>query len=96
MDEFLNITLQIAERSYTVRIKREDEDIFRKASSMIKQDIQKYATTKSYRDKQDLLSMTLLTYVISHIRNVEKEKAYDENTTNKLNEINDFLTETLS
>lgn len=96
MDEFLNITLQIAERSYTVRIKREDEDIFRKASSMIKQDIQKYATTKSYRDKQDLLSMTLLTYVISHIRNVEKEKAYDENTTNKLNEINDFLTKTLS
>lgn len=96
MEDFLNITIQIAERDFSVRIKREDEEIFRAASMLIKKDMQQYATTKSYRDKQDLLSMTLLTYVISYLKNEQKEKAYDDNTITKINEIDSFLSKELA
>lgn len=91
MEEYLTITIQIAERDYTVRVNREDEQVFRQASLLIKNAIQGYATKKSYRDKQDLLSMVLLQYVISYLNESNKSKSFDEQTLNKISEINDYL-----
>jgi len=59
MDE-LTITVNISERPYRLKIKREEEEIIRKAVKEIDQRIKEYSEHFAFNDKQDLLAMVLL------------------------------------
>jgi len=67
MSHNLLISVEIADRIYKVTVKREEEEVFRKAVEAVKLDIKEYAKMFAYKDKQDLLAMVLLQYVTSSI-----------------------------
>ena len=59
MDE-LTITVNIADRPYRLKIKREEEEIIRKAVKEIDLRLREYSEHFAFNDKQDLLAMVLL------------------------------------
>ena len=60
--EELTITVIIADRPYRLKIKREEEEVIRKAVKEIEQRIREYSEHFAFNDKQDLMSMVLLHY----------------------------------
>lgn len=60
--EELTITVNIADRPYRLKIKREEEEIIRKAVKEIELRIKEYSEHFSFNDKQDLVAMVLLHY----------------------------------
>ena len=97
-DSSLTIKIDILQRPYSVRVRREDEEIFRQAGTLIEESVQRYAAKGAvYRDKQDLLAMALLESTVSAIRN--KKTAGDAEANGKLLEklkdINEYLSANL-
>lgn len=89
--EDILISVEIAGRIYKVRIKREDEEVFRKAVDTVKLNIEDYAKTYAYKDKQDLLAMVLLQYVTSYMKIKEDNIFSDKQLVAKLEEIDNIL-----
>ena len=94
----MTIKIDILQRPYSVRVRREDEEIFRQAGTLIEESVQRYAAKGAvYRDKQDLLAMALLESTVSAIRN--KKAAGDAEANGKLLEklkdINEYLSANL-
>lgn len=56
----LSIKLSIAGRTYPLTIKREEEEVIRKAAKQIDEHVRKLQQTYAVKDKQDLLAMTAL------------------------------------
>ena len=99
MQDILNIKLEILQRPYSVRVKREDEELFRKASSSIEESIQRYASKGGvYRDKQDLLAMALLENTLAAIKTKQENDTYKQAiaSINKLGQIDAFLDSSLN
>ena len=91
MTEDILISVEIADRIYKVRVKREEEDVFRKAVEAVKLNIKDYAKMYAYKDKQDLLAMVLLQYVTSYIKIKEENIFSDKQLVAKLEEIDSIL-----
>lgn len=95
MDE-ISITVVIADRSYKLKIERNEEEALRKAAKVIEEQMEKYASYFQYKDKQDLLAMVALQYSTSTI-NLEEQLSYRDNEMlDKLNDIDKVLTEHLN
>jgi cell division protein ZapA len=60
--EELTITVKIADRPYRLKIKREEEEIIRKAVKNIEMRTKEYSEHFAFNDKQDLMAMVLLHY----------------------------------
>lgn len=56
----LSIKLTIAGRTYPLTIKREEEEMIRKAAKSIDDQVNKFGANYAVKDKQDLLAMTAL------------------------------------
>lgn len=94
MDE-ISITVIIADRSYKLKIERNEEEALRKAAKVIEEQMEKYANYFQYKDKQDLLAMVALQFSTSTI-NLEEQLNYRDNEMlDKLNDIDKVLTEHL-
>ena len=65
MNEQLSIKVQIAERFYPLKIKRQDEEKIRKAARQINDKILQYKQRYIDKDAQDFLAMAALQFVIS-------------------------------
>lgn len=87
------ISVEIADRIYKVTVKREEEEIFRKAVEAVKLDIKEYAKKFAYKDNQDLLAMVLLQYVTSFMKTQEESVFNDKTLVAKLKEIDSILKE---
>ena len=74
MEETKTITLRIVQRNYTVRVRKDEEDLFLRASNSIKESLQFYAQKTTHRDKQDLMAMVLLQAFVSNLKQDEKTK----------------------
>ena len=93
MSDNLMISVEIADRIYKVTVKREEEEIFRKAVEAVKLDIKEYAKKFAYKDNQDLLAMVLLQYVTSFMKTQEESVFNDKTLVAKLKEIDGILKE---
>lgn len=71
MDEF-TISVNIADRTYRIKINRENEEGLRNAVKSVNQAVKDYARNYAYTDKQDLLAMVSLEYA------AEVNKLYGE------------------
>ncbi len=91
MTEDILISVDIADRIYKVKVKREEEEIFRKAVETVKTNIKEYAKMYAYKDKQDLLAMVLLQYVTSYMKIKEDNLFSDKQLVAKLEEIDSIL-----
>jgi cell division protein ZapA len=94
--EELTITVNIADRPYRLKIKREEEESIRKAVSEIDQRIREYASHFAFNDKQDLMAMVLLHYA-STVEKLEGDLISAESrVVNRLEKIQEILAGQLS
>ena len=61
----LSIKVQIAERFYPLKIKRQDEEKIRKAARLINDKVLKYKQRYTDKDTQDFMAMAALQFVIN-------------------------------
>ena len=64
-EEMLSIKVQIAERFYPLKIKRQDEEKIRKASKLINDKVLQYKQKYTDKDSQDFMAMAALQFVIN-------------------------------
>jgi cell division protein ZapA (FtsZ GTPase activity inhibitor) len=66
-EDMLSIKVQIAERFYPLKIKRQDEEKIRQAARLINDKILQYKQRYTDKDSQDFMAMATLQFVISLI-----------------------------
>ena len=62
MDELIAISAVIADRSYRVKITKEDEEVVRRTLKTINDKILEYKTQFAGKDMQDYIAMVLIWY----------------------------------
>jgi cell division protein ZapA (FtsZ GTPase activity inhibitor) len=67
MDDMLSIKVQIAERFYPLKIKRQDEEKIRQAARLINDKVLQYKQRYTDKDTQDFMAMATLQFVINLI-----------------------------
>jgi cell division protein ZapA len=87
MDE-QSITVTIADRPYKLTVKREDEELFREATKSINERLKSYASSFSFKDRQDLLAMVALQYTTNALRNERIMSFRDKDLLDKLVNLN--------
>ncbi len=65
MDEQLSIKVQIAERFYPLKIRRQEEEKIRRAARLINDKVLQYKQRYTDKDAQDFLAMVALQFVIN-------------------------------
>ncbi len=94
--EKLLVTVNIADRNYKLRIEREEEETLRQAVKLIEDKSKEYSTVYAYKDRQDLLAMVSLEYMIELVKMRKDAKYINEGFSDKLMEIDNFFSEILS
>lgn len=64
----ISININIADRTYPLTIKTEEEELVRKAAMMINNKVQDYSVQYAFKDKQDLLAMITLQFATSLLK----------------------------
>ena len=64
-EEQLSIKVQVAERFYPLKIKRQDEEKIRKAAKLINDRVLQYKQRYTDKDVQDFMAMAALQFVIN-------------------------------
>ena len=64
-DDMLSIKVQVAERFYPLKIKRQDEEKIRKAARLINDKVLQYKQRYTDKDAQDFMAMAALQFVIN-------------------------------
>ena len=85
--DLLTIQLNIGSRIFPITIKRKDEEIYREASKLINDKLQKYISTFPDQEKEDYVTMVALDIAISLI----KEKNFDNQLQEVVSELNKHL-----
>lgn len=85
--DLLTIQLNIGSRIFPITIKRKDEEIYREASKLINDKLQKYISTFPDQEKEDYVTMVALDIAISLI----KEKNFDYQLQEVVSELNKHL-----
>ena len=85
--DLLTIQLNIGSRIFPITIKRKDEEIYRGASKLINDKLQKYISTFPDQEKEDYVTMVALDIAISLI----KEKNFDDQLQEVVSELNKHL-----
>lgn len=75
MNNKLSINVKVAERSYPLRVNREDEERIRQAAKLINDTVLQYKQRYNDKDKdvQDFLAMTAVQYVIKALELENKQ-----------------------
>jgi cell division protein ZapA (FtsZ GTPase activity inhibitor) len=66
-EDMFSIKVQIAERFYPLKIKRQDEEKIRKAARLINDKVLQYKQRYTDKDTQDFMAMAALQFVINLI-----------------------------
>jgi len=66
-EDMFSIKVQIAERFYPLKIKRQDEEKIRKAARLINDKVLQYKQRYTDKDAQDFMAMAALQFVINLI-----------------------------
>jgi cell division protein ZapA len=95
MDEQLSIKVQIAERFYPLKIRRQEEEKIRRAARLINDKVLQYKQRYTDKDTQDFLAMVALQFVINLLDCEEEQNVVSlEEELGVLNrELDELLTE---
>jgi len=93
MEDMLSIKVQIAERFYPLKIKRQDEEKIRKASKLINDKVLQYKQRYTDKDTQDFMAMAALQFVINLIDCEQQQNvvSLDEELGNLSSELDEIL-----
>ena len=87
----ISIKITISDRIYPLNVNMEEEEIVRRAAKMINERIKDYQENYAVRDKQDLLSMSLLHYATAALRTENKVQNQDSAVADKVEELDVLL-----
>lgn len=90
MDE-LRISIRIADRPYRLTIKKEEEEIVRKAAKEINERLKEYAGNYAFNDKQDLISMVAILFATRALSMERKLRGKNSRIMDRLAEIEKVL-----
>lgn len=93
MNNFIKINVIIVDRSYSLNIKKEEEEIVRKAVKQINEKVTKYKEVYANIDGQGLLSMAILDFARKLIE--EKDKKDDSLILDQIKLLNIDLDEVI-
>ena len=86
------ITVMIAGRPYPLKIKAGDEPAIRQIVKEVNEKINQFQLTYTNKDKQDCLSMALLTYAVDlHKAQKESTATPDSALTDKVQQLDELL-----
>jgi len=91
----LSIKVNIANRTYPMTIAWEDEELVRSAAKLIDQKIKEFEQAYAVKDKQDVLSMCALQFVVEKLKLEKKPIVEDESVVEKLEELEQFVSDSL-
>jgi cell division protein ZapA len=94
MEEF-TISVNIADRPYRLTIKREEEEVIRKAATKINDKVKNYSANYAFNDKQDLIAMVALEEATIALNKEKRLSDLDDSLLNELTEIDRVLSENL-
>ena len=83
------ISVIIAGRSFPIRVSPEDVEDVKRIVDEINEKVQHFRSTYSRKDKQDVLSMALLTYAVDYHKLLQSKD--DKVIDDKLNQLNLIL-----
>ncbi len=63
MSDLLAVNLLVADRTYRIRLKVEDEEVVRKTAKKLNEQIAQFKSQYAGKDMQDYMAMVLLSYV---------------------------------
>ena len=87
-----NITVLIAGRPYPLKIKDGDEPAIRKIVKEVNEKINRFQLTYTKKDKQDCLSMALLTYAVDlHKSRQSHQKSPAADLSDKIQQLDELL-----
>ena len=86
MDE-LTISVTIADRPYRLTIRRDEEEMIRKAANEINKKLKQYSESYAFNDKQDLLAMVALE---KSTNAMQCEETLEHSEQEILNEVTDI------
>lgn len=95
MDE-LTISVKIAERPYRLTIKKDEEEIIRKAAKQINERLKEFSENYAFKDKQDLLAMIAILFASKSLNNEMRADQTDSKLATKLSEIDKVLSDVLN
>ena len=93
--ESKNITVIIAGRPYPLKIKAGDEPAIRKIVKEVNEKINRFQLTYTNKDKQDCLSMALLTYAVD-LHKSKQKTTQDNSIATKLTNLDQLLDQLLA
>jgi len=93
--EMKHITVLIAGRPYPLKINVSDEPAIRKIVKEVNEKLNRFQLTYTNKDKQDCLSMTLLTYAVE-LHKAKEAQTEDSSLTGKLTQLNALLDDVLA
>lgn len=90
-DKEISIKVNIAERTYPLKVKGEEEEIIRKAADKLNKRIKVYRESFAVRDKEDLLAMCALEAFTDLEREKTTEELSQESVRSKIREIKHLI-----
>ncbi len=89
--EKLSIKINIANRSYPMRIDPDSEEFIRKSVKDIEERLKFYENNYAIKDKQDLLAMCLIEYASKFELNQTKKVMEDDDVFKALKQIESII-----
>ena len=90
--ELVNISVQIAGRPYPLKVKASDKQAIEEIVKEINEKINRFQLTYSTKDKQDCLSMALLTYAVDlHKASQSQDATEKAQLSDKVNQLDELL-----
>ncbi len=87
----ISIKINIADRVYPLKVNMEEEEIVRRAAKLINDRIKEYQENYAVRDKQDLLSMSVLHYATATLRAEKKMAEEGTEVADKVYQLDQLL-----
>jgi cell division protein ZapA (FtsZ GTPase activity inhibitor) len=92
----ISIKINIADRTYPLKVNMEEEEIIRRAARLINDRVKEYQESYAVRDKQDLLAMSVLHYATSSLKAEKKVTVEDTDVAEKVYQLDYMLSEFFS
>ena len=91
----VSIKVNIANRDYPMKISGDEQDLVRKAAKLIDQKIKEFEQAYAVKDKQDVLAMCALQFVVEKLKLEAKPTVEDDSVAEKLEELEKFVSDYL-
>ena len=87
----LNINVIVADRTYPMKVKPEEEEMVRNAAKEVNEKIKEFQVQYGTNDKQDFLAMTALMYSVDLHSKEEQTQEGDSQLSQKLDQLDKTL-----